>query len=185
MTAGVTLRRMRLPDVPAVHRIEQVSYSVPWSEPTFRGLLQRADAELLVAELDGQLAGYAVFWQVLDQGELGNVAVDPAHRRRGLARRLVAAVMERAGERGVRELFLEVRPSNTGARQLYESFGFVSVGQRRNYYQQPVEDAVVMRVFLPQGQDLTGATAPAGRGDHATAERGDPAAARPEDAPAE
>lgn len=183
MTAGVTLRRMRLPDVPAVHRIERLSYSVPWSEPTFRGLLERADAELLVAELDGQLAGYAVFWQVLDQGELGNVAVDPAHRRQGLARRLVGAVMERAGERGVRELFLEVRPSNTGARQLYESFGFERVGQRRNYYQEPVEDAVVMRVFLPQGQDLTGATAPAGPGD-ATAGR-QPEAARSGDSPAE
>jgi ribosomal-protein-alanine N-acetyltransferase len=176
---------MRPADVPAVHRIERLSYSVPWSEPTFRGLLQRADAELLVVELDGQLAGYAVFWQVLDQGELGNVAVDPVHRRRGLARRLVAAVMERAGERGVRELFLEVRPSNTGARQLYESLGFARVGQRRNYYQEPVEDAVVMRVFLPHVQALTGVTSAAGRSGAAAADRSHAEAARSEDAPAE
>jgi ribosomal-protein-alanine N-acetyltransferase len=98
---------------------------------------------------------------VLDQGELGNIAVDPAFRRRGLARRLIALVLERAAARGVRELFLEVRPSNTGARQLYESFGFAHVGQRRNYYQEPVEDAVVMRVLLPQDQNLTGARASA------------------------
>jgi ribosomal-protein-alanine N-acetyltransferase len=152
---------MRPADVPEVHRIELLAYSVPWSELTFRGLLQRGDAQLLVAELDGRLAGYAVYWQVLDQGELGNVAVDPPWRRQGVARRLIAEVMERAAVRGVRELFLEVRPSNTGARQLYESFGFVRVGQRRNYYQEPVEDAVVMRVFLPQGQNLAGAGAPA------------------------
>lgn len=161
MSDNVTLRLMHAGDVPEVHRIERLSYSVPWSELTFRGLLQRRDAELLVAEVAGSLAGYAVFWQVLDQGELGNVAVDPPWRRRGLARRLVAAVMERAGARGVRELFLEVRPSNTGARQLYESFGFVQVGQRRNYYQEPMEDAVVMRVFLRQDQNAAGAGAPA------------------------
>jgi len=152
---------MRMTDVPAVHRIERLSYSVPWSELTFRGLLQRGDSELVVAEVAGQLAGYAVFWQVLDQGELGNVAVDPAWRRLGLARRLIDRVMARAAARGVRELFLEVRPSNRGARLLYESFGFVQVGQRRNYYQEPVEDAVVMRVLLPQDQNLTGAHAPA------------------------
>ncbi|NJD09851.1 MAG: ribosomal-protein-alanine N-acetyltransferase [Gemmatimonadetes bacterium] len=148
MTAPVTLRLMHGADVAEVQRIERLSYSVPWSELTFRGLLQRQDAELLVAELDGRLAGYAVYWQVLDQGELGNVAVDPVWRRRGVARRLVVAVMERAAERGVRELFLEVRPSNAGARQLYESLGFARVGQRRNYYQEPAEDALVMRVFL-------------------------------------
>lgn len=161
MSEQVALRPMRLSDVPEVHRIEQRSYSVPWSELTFRGLLQRRDAELLVAEAGGRLAGYAVFWQVLDQGELGNVAVDPEWRRRGVARRLIAEVVERAAARGVRELFLEVRPSNTGARLLYESFGFIRVGQRRNYYQEPVEDAVVMRVLLPQDQNLTGARAPA------------------------
>jgi len=159
MSEPVTLRLMRAGDVPEVCRIERQSYGVPWSELTFRGLLQRRDAELLVAEQAGVLAGYAVFWQVLDQGELGNVAVDPAWRRRGLARRLVAAVMERAAARGVRELFLEVRPSNTGARQLYESLGFSRVGQRRNYYQEPVEDALVMRVSLTRDPNLAGARA--------------------------
>lgn len=161
MMAEVVLREMQVTDVPEVYLIEQRCYSVPWSELTFRGLLQRGDAESLVAEVAGRVAGYAVFWQVLDQGELGNVAVAPEWRRRGLARRLVARVMERAAARGVRELFLEVRPSNSGARQLYESFGFTRVGQRRNYYQEPVEDAVVMRVFLAADRNPTGAVASA------------------------
>jgi ribosomal-protein-alanine N-acetyltransferase len=133
-----------------VIRIEMASYSVPWSETTFRGLLRRTDAELIVAEADEQAVGYAVFWQVLDQGELGNVAVDPQWRRRGVGRRLVREVMERAGRRGVRELFLEVRPSNRHARLLYEDMGFTAVGRRRAYYQAPVEDAVVMRAWLAQ-----------------------------------
>ena len=151
---------MREEDLETVTRMEQVCYSVPWSEATFRGLLRRRDAELLVAERDGQLIGYAVFWQVLDQGELGNVAVEPAHRRHGVARVLVGRVMERAAARGVRELFLEVRPSNTGARLLYDSYGFVPVGRRRNYYQAPVEDAVVMRVLLPREPNVWGTHVP-------------------------
>ena len=146
--SGVVIRAMQEADLPAVNAIEQGSYSVPWSDVTFRGLLRRRDAELLVAERAERVVGYIVFWQVLDQGELGNVAVSRDARRNGVARQLIAALMERAAARGVHELFLEVRPSNHGARQLYESFGFVPVGQRRNYYQEPVEDAVVMRVLL-------------------------------------
>lgn len=144
----VRIRAMRQADLEAVNAIEQSSYSVPWSDVTFRGLLRRRDAELLVAEREERVIGFIVFWQVLDQGELGNVAVTQEARRSGVARRLIATLMERAAARGVQELFLEVRPSNHGARQLYESFGFVPVGQRRNYYQEPVEDAVVMRVLL-------------------------------------
>ena len=158
--SGVQIRLMREDDLETVSRIEQVSYSVPWSEATFRGLLRRRDAELLVAERDGGLVGYAIFWQVLDQGELGNVAVEPQARRLGVARRLIREVMERAAARGVRELFLEVRPSNLGARRLYDSYGFVPVGRRRNYYQEPVEDAVVMRVLLPRDPNAWGTQVP-------------------------
>lgn len=158
----VRIREMRASDLEAVNAIEQCSYSVPWSDVTFRGLLRRRDAELLVAEQDERVVGYAVFWQVLDQGELGNVAVTPEARRHGVARRLLAAMMERATARGVQELFLEVRPSNRGARQLYDSFGFIPVGRRRNYYQEPVEDAVVMRVLLHQHEHRAQGTPVAG-----------------------
>jgi [ribosomal protein S18]-alanine N-acetyltransferase len=155
MTA-VTLRDMVAADVPAVAEIERASYSVPWSEPTFRGLLRRRDAELVVAAADDVVVGFAVFWAVVDQGELGNVAVSAAWRGQGLGERLVADVIRRAAERGVRELFLEVRPSNAVARRLYDRFGFRHVGRRRNYYQDPVEDALVLRrpVRLDAMRDL-------------------------------
>lgn len=158
----VRIRAMREGDLAVVNAIEQCSYSVPWSDATFRGLLRRGDAELLVAEEHGEVLGYAIFWQVLDQGELGNVAVTPGARRGGIARRLILAVMERAAARGVQELFLEVRPSNGGARQLYDSLGFVPVGRRRNYYQEPVEDAVVMRVMLGRQREGAADTRVAG-----------------------
>ncbi|MGH7505710.1 MAG: ribosomal protein S18-alanine N-acetyltransferase [Longimicrobiales bacterium] len=145
----VTIRRMTSADLTAVMDIEFASYTMPWGEATFRGLLRRTDAELLVAETEGGLVGYAACWFVVDQGELGNVAVAVTWRRRGVGARLVAAVLARAAERGVRELFLEVRPSNAGAQRLYQRFGFEVVGRRRNYYIEPAEDAIVMRRLIP------------------------------------
>lgn len=144
-TDQVALRDMTAEDIDAVVTIERASYSVPWSEATFRGLLRRRDAELVVAQAGREVAGYAAFWCVVDQGELGNVAVAEAWRGRGLGALLVADVVRRAARRGIRELFLEVRPSNTVARSLYERFGFAPAGRRRNYYQEPVEDALVLR----------------------------------------
>ncbi len=144
MTA-VTLRAMTEADLPRVLEVENASYSVPWSETTFRGLLRRHDAEAVVAVMDCSIVGHSVYWYVLDQGELGNVAVDTVWRGNGIGARLVAEIVARAARRGVRELFLEVRPSNEGARHLYAKYDFEQVGRRRNYYQQPVEDALVLR----------------------------------------
>jgi [ribosomal protein S18]-alanine N-acetyltransferase len=143
--SSVVLRDMVVDDLPRVNAIERESYSVPWSDATFRGLLRRRDAELIVAESYGVVIAYAIFWCVIDQSELGNVAVTARWRGRGIGERLVAEVLRRAEQRGVREIYLEVRPSNEVARRLYERFGFSQVGRRRNYYQEPVEDALVLR----------------------------------------
>jgi [ribosomal protein S18]-alanine N-acetyltransferase len=148
---GYVLREMRVDDLPAVLEIELESYTMPWTESTFRGLLRRRDADLVVAEAAGRVVGYAVAWSVLDQAELGNVAVTAGQRRRGLGRILVEEILRRTAARGVREVFLEVRPSNPGAQRLYALLGFRLVGSRTNYYQQPTEDALVMRVELPAG----------------------------------
>jgi ribosomal-protein-alanine N-acetyltransferase len=145
MTA-IVLRTMIEADLPNVLAVENSSYSIPWSETTFRGLLRRSDAELVVATDDASIIGHAVYWYVLDQGELGNVAVAPPARGRGVGAMLVKEIVARASKRGVRELFLEVRPSNTHARTLYGKFGFEQVGRRRNYYQEPTEDALVLRL---------------------------------------
>ncbi len=145
---GLEIRRMRSADLPQVMLIELATFTMPWSEATFRGLLRRRDSELLVAEIRGEIAGYAVFWAVLDQGELGNVAVDESYRGKGIGSQLIQAVLNNAEERGVREIFLEVRRSNTGAQDLYKSFGFLEVGRRKNYYLEPLEDALVMKKIL-------------------------------------
>lgn len=148
MSVEAVIRRMRLADLPAVLAIEGQSFSMPWSEATFRGLLRRTDADLFVAEVNHELIGYTVFWAVLDQGELGNVSVAPEWRRKGIGHLLIDTVLARASERGVSEIYLEVRVSNTGAQQLYNRYGFRQVGRRRNYYLEPTEDALVMRLDL-------------------------------------
>jgi ribosomal-protein-alanine N-acetyltransferase len=156
MNDNVVLRDMIAADLATVVAIEDASYSVPWSESTFRGLLRRRDAEMVVAVVGDVVIGYAAFWCVVDQGELGNVAVSAQWRGRGLGARLVEEVVGRAARRGIVEVFLEVRPTNTVARRLYERLGFVAVGRRRNYYQRPVEDALVLRrpVRLPHSKPL-------------------------------
>ena len=150
MSAVITYRRMRPSDLDRVMEIELQCFTMPWSEATFRGLMRRPDADLFVAEEANEVVGYTVFWCVLDQGELGNVSVSPGWRRRGIGEGLVRAVLSSARRRGVREIFLEVRVSNTGAQKLYERFGFMEVGRRRNYYMEPVEDALVMRRDLDE-----------------------------------
>ena len=146
--SDVVIRPMRSLDLPAVMGIEHASYTSPWPESSFRGLLNRADSSLFVAELAGEVVGYAACWAVLEQGELGNIAVAPEHRRSGIARQLMDAVIEDMRRRGVRELYHAVRVTTTGAQRLYESYGFRDVGCRPDYYTSPVEDAIVMRKDL-------------------------------------
>ncbi|MGH7476341.1 MAG: ribosomal protein S18-alanine N-acetyltransferase [Longimicrobiales bacterium] len=143
---GLTLRPMTAVDLDRVLEIEHAAFAMPWSSLTYRNLLARAEAEIWVAELpDAGIIGYTAFWTVLDESELGNIAVSPAWRRRGIARRLIEHALARAAARGAAAVFLEVRVSNHAALQLYEELGFVHVGMRRNYYAYPLEDALVMR----------------------------------------
>ena len=148
--ATLHVRPLRMTELPRVIEIEQAAFSTPWKPSTFAGLFQRDDTDLFGAERDGRLVGYAICWTTIDQSELGNLAVAREARRSGVGRALLRAVMPRLAERGSRECFLEVRVSNAAAQELYRSFGFEIVGSRRRYYRLPVEDALVMRLGIPQ-----------------------------------
>lgn len=145
---GFRIRALLESDLSRVMEIEKECFSTPWQENTFRGLLRRTDTDLVAAERDRRLVGYAVTWTVVDQAELGNVAVAPEARAAGIGRALVVAVLARVSARGARECFLEVRESNQVAQGLYRDMGFEVVGRRRSYYSLPVEDALVMRRFV-------------------------------------
>jgi ribosomal-protein-alanine N-acetyltransferase len=136
-------------DVDAVAAIESEAFTSPWSRQTFLDLADRPNLELLVLEhRDEGVIGYAVLWCIMDQGELANVAVSPRYRGRGLGTFLLSSVLDIARSRGIETLFLEVRVSNERALELYERLGFSDVGLRRGYYDDPKEDARIMKVTL-------------------------------------
>ncbi len=146
---AVTVSPMRPEHVRRVAEIERESFTTPWSEETFGGLLGRSGVVILVMTgSDGEILGYSVLWCILDQGELANIAIESGHRRLGYGRLLLEHVLDEARVRGVEELFLEVRASNAAAIRLYESFGFTRVGLRKDYYDRPREDAHLMVVHL-------------------------------------
>lgn len=140
----ITVREMQIDDLSEVMVIENENFSVPWSEMGFFTFLLRDDTLFLIAEEEGKILGYMGIMMVLDEGEITNVSVSKHARRRGVGRTLVAAILQQMKEKGMAVLHLEVRKSNAAAIALYSGFGFVKDGERKKYYEEPVEDAVLM-----------------------------------------
>jgi ribosomal-protein-alanine N-acetyltransferase len=132
----------------AVAQLEQACFACPWSVSSLRLLLNEPNLAFVVEE-DGAVCGYGGLICVLDEGQITNLAVDAAHRRRGFARAILDAMAEHARQNGIVTLSLEVRASNAGAQALYESYGFVQEGVRPRFYTRPVEDAYLMRYDVP------------------------------------
>lgn len=141
-------------DLTAVMAIEKEAFSSPWTLATFAGLLGRESTRLWVAESEGRVVGYAVVWVVADQAELGDIAVRSDQRCRGIGTALLLTAIDEMRAMRVRELFLEVRVSNEGAQRLYARHGFEIVGRRPGYYSSPREDALVLRLSVPD-RDLS------------------------------
>ena len=131
--------------LPAVAALEQVCFPAdPWSEALFREALDNPAVAILLAQgEDGGVLGYAVLSTVLDEGNLDNIAVAPEARRNGIADALLSAIAG-FGREHLACLMLEVRASNAPAIALYEKHGFTAAGRRKNYYDTPKEDAVLM-----------------------------------------
>ena len=139
------IAHMTAEHAPQVAALEKVCFSDPWSEKSVASELENPLFCWLVA-LDGEtVAGYVGSQTVMDETDMMNVAVHPDFRRQGVARALILALIGELKKRGSRCLTLEVRASNDPARTLYESLGFAHVGTRRNYYQNPKEDALILR----------------------------------------
>jgi ribosomal-protein-alanine N-acetyltransferase len=146
--APVVLRAARDEDIPAVLAIEQAAFGDPWSRSAFIELVDDPRVAFLIADLGGNVRGYVVAWFVLDEGEIGNLAVAADARRHGIGSRLLDGAIGAVRKARVDSLYLEVRDSNDAARALYASRGFVEVGRRRDYYRRPKEDALVLRLTL-------------------------------------
>lgn len=143
------IRPMRAGDLAEVVAVERASYQFPWSEGIFRDCL-RVGYTCRVVALERQLLAYGVMSAGAGEAHVLNLCVAEGMRCRGVGKRLLRSLLERALEAGMSEAFLEVRPSNTAAIRLYLACGFVQVGMRRGYYQAAGgrEDAAVFRLAL-------------------------------------
>jgi ribosomal-protein-alanine N-acetyltransferase len=111
------------------------------------------DLQVRVAEEDGRICGVVIFRMVVDEAEILNIAVEGSRRRRGTGSRLMNDVLLSCRISGARKIFLEVRPSNNVAREFYSRFAFRETGRRRNYYQRPIEDALLLVRTVENGTE--------------------------------
>jgi ribosomal-protein-alanine N-acetyltransferase len=139
---------MSIADVPEVVRIDRLSFARPWPERTYQYEIEENPAShLLVAEPaeEGRpIVGYLGYWLIIDEMHISTLAVDPDHRRMGIADDLLEGALDRAAEQGGRLATLEVRESNVAAIQLYRKHAFEVVGRRARYYRDDGEDAILM-----------------------------------------
>lgn len=140
----LNIRRMEEGDLDQVCAIEEETFSMPWSRKSFQDTISYYHTLFLVAELDGEISGYCGCYQSLEEAEITNIAVRRQLRGHGIGRRLLMELMRLGKEQGAFAYTLEVRVSNQAAIHLYESLGFVSFGIRKNFYEKPREDAMIM-----------------------------------------
>ncbi|MDF2589890.1 MAG: hypothetical protein K0S41_3731 [Anaerocolumna sp.] len=131
-------------DIPFVHEIEVNTFSDPWSRDDFKKSILDVNNLYLVVEENNEILGYCGFWGVVGEGQINNVAVKESVRGRGIARIMLNSLIQKGKEQGLEAFTLEVRVNNHPAISLYHSLGFKDAGIRKNFYEKPVEDALIM-----------------------------------------
>ena len=150
-----SIQDVREEQLDQIEQLEQLCFSVPWPRDALRRQLPD-DNHVFLAATDGErVLGYVGMMFVLDEGYISNVAVAPAFRRRGIADALITELLRRADALSLSFVTLEVREHNIPAISLYENCGFVRVGLRKNYYQKPCENAVLMTRYLEKQRQET------------------------------
>lgn len=140
-------RSMKAEDLDRVYEIEVASFTSPWLKEFFEMELKH---DAYVVEQHGIIAGFVCALQVLDECTIANIAVKDEFRRQGIAEYILKSLIEVMDSRDVRYYYLEVRATNQAAYALYNKLGFCQIGIRKNYYHDPVEDAIVMALDTKQ-----------------------------------
>ena len=142
---AISISRATSDDIESVERLQRATFSNPWGAEAIRWEMDNTDvARLYVMRDSAELVGYCACWVVFDELHINSLATDPGRRRKGLARHLLKHVLSEAQAEGATSATLEVRASNIAARRLYEGLGFSVEAVRRDYYQQPREDALIL-----------------------------------------
>ena len=138
------IRDMQEEDLEQVCAIEEQIFSQPWSRQDFLASIKNDTHIYLVAEQHGAIMGYCGMWGIIGEGQITNVAVAPQFRRQGVAKKLFQVFLEKGQQMGLTAFTLEVRVSNLPAIQLYKCAGFKEAGIRKEFYEFPKEDALIM-----------------------------------------
>lgn len=143
------VQKLTAETIPGAAELEKRCFGAPWSERSLALLTtDAACGEILLSEDGRPLAYGGIFWAP-DEGQITNIAVSPDARRQGYGRKILSALLRDAAEKDCKTVVLEVRRSNLPAIALYESSGFRTVGARKNFYQNPREDALIYALALP------------------------------------
>ena len=140
--SDIIIRKAAAEDVHTIAEIEKASIPQPWSEAAFAEALTQENAVTLVAEADGEIAGFITGVFLFDNADIYSVATAEQHRKKGIGGKLLQAFFDTLSNE-VETVGLEVRESNSAAISLYEKYGFERVGLRKNFYEQPRENAVL------------------------------------------
>ncbi|HHV17021.1 MAG TPA: ribosomal protein S18-alanine N-acetyltransferase [Gelria sp.] len=142
------LRKMTPQDIDEVMRIEQKSFTLPWSRESYLGELKNSFATYLVCDYEGEVVGYGGIWVVFEEAHITNVAVDPDFRQFGMGTALMQELEQVARDKKANRILLEVRPSNQAALAMYSNLYYFPSGLRRGYYTDDGEDAIIMTKLL-------------------------------------
>lgn len=129
-------------------KLDKKCFTIPWSQKSFENEAENEFASYIVAKDNQKCIGYCGFWRTYDEGDITNVAVSPSYRRQGIGAMLVSQMIKRAIQMNLKSMSLEVRKSNLAAQKLYEKFGFEVIGERKRYYSDNNEDALIMLIKL-------------------------------------
>jgi len=152
-SCGASVRRATIADLDAIMEIERASFSSPWPASAMEEEIERRSwSRVALAEESGRATGFIVYWLVDRELHLLNLATSPSFRRQGVARELIDFMLAEGHRRSLWQVVLEVRESNDAALGLYEGFGFSRVGRRPRYYTDNGEDAIVMALWIGEGE---------------------------------
>lgn len=140
----IIIEELEEKDVEAVSKIEERTFSMPWSAQDFLQMIKDENALYLTAKSDGILIACCGVRNILGDGEITNVVVDEPYRAKGIGSRMLSELLKKGKQMGIKAFTLEVRKSNEAAIRLYEKAGFVTEGIRKNFYEKPVEDGLIM-----------------------------------------
>ena len=145
------LRPMTESDLNAVMKIENANYNYPWTRQIFVDCI-RVGYVCHICEFDREIAGYCIMSTGASEAHILNLCIAEEQRRKGLARHLLTHMIKMARQKEVQNVYLEVRPSNTAAINLYDSLGFNEIGVRKDYY--PAEDGREDAIILARSLEV-------------------------------